>query len=69
LRQVEELSLEAPPRPLVIFGSEGCGKTAFLRQATAMLKETSYDVPHLHPLDRAFPAEVDDAEVKSPSST
>jgi Archaeal ATPase. len=49
---------------VVIFGPEGCDKTAFLRQAAAMLKELGYDVFYLHPLDRVFEAEVSPPEVR-----
>jgi len=65
LRQVEDWAREGTRWPIVIFGPEGCGKTAFLRQASVMLRDLGYDVFHLHPLDRVFAAEVDDADVKS----
>jgi len=65
LAQVEEFAEEGTRWPVVIFGPEGCGKTAFLRQAAAMLRELGYDVFYLHPLDRVFAAEVDDPDVKS----
>ncbi len=64
LGQVEEFAEEGTRWPVVVFGPEGCGKTAFLRQATAMLRDLGYDVFYLHPLDRVFSAEVDDPDVK-----
>jgi predicted AAA+ superfamily ATPase len=39
LGQVEEWAERGTRFPVVIFGPEGCGKSAFLRQASAMLKE------------------------------
>jgi hypothetical protein len=65
LRQIEDWAREGTRWPIVIFGPEGCGKTAFLRQAAAMLRELGYDVFYLHPLDRVFVAEVDDPDVKT----
>jgi hypothetical protein len=65
LAQVVEWAEKSTRWPVVIFGPEGCGKTAFLRQSTVMLRELGYDVFYLHPLDRVFAAEVDDADVKS----
>jgi hypothetical protein len=50
---------------VVIFGPEGCGKTAFLRQTVEALRELDYNVLYLHPLDRVFMAEVDEPDVKS----
>jgi Archaeal ATPase. len=65
LGQVAEWAERGTRWPLVIFGPEGCGKTAFLRQAASGLRELGYDVFYLHPLDRAFSAEVDDPDVEA----
>ncbi len=65
LAQVVEWAERGTWAPVVIFGPEGCGKTAFLRQAASGLRELGYDVFYLHPLDRVFSAEVDDPDVKS----
>ncbi len=65
LAQVVEWAKRGTRFPVVIFGPEGCGKTAFLRQAASGLRELGYDVFYLHPLDRVFAAEVDDADVKT----
>lgn len=64
LRQVEEWAEKSTWWPVVIFGPEGCGKTAFLRQAASGLRELGFDVFYLHPLDRAYVAEVDDGLVR-----
>jgi hypothetical protein len=64
LAQVVEWAERGMWAPFVIFGPEGCGKTAFLRQAASGLRELGYDVFYLHPLDRVFAAEVDDPDVK-----
>jgi len=58
LGQVEEWAERGARFPVVIFGPEGCGKLAFLRQASAMLRELGFDVFYLHPLEREFRAEV-----------
>ncbi|MEM4650834.1 MAG: ATP-binding protein [Pyrobaculum sp.] len=60
LAQVVEWAERGTWPPFVVFGPEGCGKTAFLRQAAEALRELGYDVFYLHPLDRVFLAEVDD---------
>ena len=65
LAQLAEWAEKSTRWPIVIFGPEGCGKTAFLRQAASGLRELGYDVFYLHPLDRVFAAEVDDPDVKT----
>jgi hypothetical protein len=65
LAQVVEWAEKSTRWPVVIFGPEGCGKTAFLRQAASGLRELGYDVFYPHPIDKVFAAEVDDADVKS----
>ena len=65
LRQVEDWANKSTWYPVVIFGPEGCGKTAFLRQTVEALRELDYNVLYLHPLDRVFMAEVDEPDVKS----
>jgi hypothetical protein len=64
LAQVVEWAERGTRFPIVIFGPEGCGKTAFLRQAASGLRELGYDVFYLHPLDRVFEAEVSPPDVK-----
>jgi len=64
LGQVSEWADRGTGNPVVIFGPEGCGKTAFLLQAAAMLKEMGYDVFYLHPLDKIFEAEIEEIDVK-----
>jgi hypothetical protein len=65
LAQLVEWAERGTRFPIVIFGPEGCGKTAFLRQAAAVFRDLGYDVFYLHPLDRVFAAEVDDPDVKT----
>ncbi|MFZ8806756.1 MAG: ATP-binding protein [Pyrobaculum sp.] len=65
LAQIAEWAEKSTRWPVVIFGPEGCGKTAFLRQAASGLRELGYDVFYLHPLDNVFAAEVDDPDVKT----
>jgi len=64
LAQLEEWAQKSTRFPIVIFGPEGCGKTAFLRQSAAALRELGYEVFYLHPLDKVFEAEVSLPDVK-----
>jgi len=50
--------------PIVVFGPEGCGKTAWLRQATEVLSERGYEVFYIHPLDKLVYAEVSIPSIK-----
>jgi hypothetical protein len=63
LAQVVEWAEKSTRWPVVIFGPEGCGKTAFLRQAAETLRELGYDVFYIDPLHRFFIAHTEAGEV------
>jgi len=50
LKQVEELAERGTRFPIVIYGPEGCGKTALLKQAKAILEDFGYHVVYASPL-------------------
>jgi hypothetical protein len=54
LKQVEELATKGTRYPIVIFGPEGCGKTAWLKQAIEVLREAGYDTIYIDPIHKAF---------------
>jgi hypothetical protein len=54
LKQVEELAEKGTRYPLVVFGPEGCGKSAWLKQAVEVLRETGYETLYIDPLHRTF---------------
>ena len=58
IQQVQEWSERGTRFPVVVFGPEGCGKTAWLRQAAEILRESGYEVFYIHPLDKLVYAEV-----------
>ena len=63
LRQVYELAERGTRYPVLVFGPEGCGKTAWLRQAAEILREVGYDVLYVNPLHRDFSAYTEVGEV------
>jgi len=63
LAQVVEWAEKSTRFPVVIFGPEGCGKSAFLRQAAEALGEFGYDVVYVDAAHRDFVAYTDVAEV------
>ena len=63
LRQVEELAGRGTRFPIVVFGPEGCGKTAWLRQAAEILRERGFEVVYVDPLHREYLAYTDAREV------
>ncbi len=50
LRQAEEIAERGTRWPLVVYGPEGCGKTALLRQVEEVLRERGYAVIHVNPM-------------------
>jgi sigma54-dependent transcription regulator len=69
LAQVVEWVEKSTRWPVVVFGPEGCGKTAFFRQAAFAMRELGCDFFYLHLLDRVFSAEVDDPTLRRSSPT
>ena len=63
LAQVVEWAERGTRFPIVIFGPEGCGKTAFLRQAAAVLRELGYDAIYVDAAHLHFIAHTDVADV------
>jgi AAA+ ATPase superfamily predicted ATPase len=59
LKQVEELAEKGTRFPIVVFGPEGCGKTALLKQATFILRELGFEAIYIDPLHRDFIANTD----------
>ncbi len=51
LRWLEEIAEKGTRLPVVIYGPEGCGKTAFFRQAFTTLKALGYSVLLVSPLE------------------
>jgi len=58
IRQVEEFAERGTWHPIVVFGPEGCGKTAWLKQASEALKEFGFSVIYFNPMRKEFLAEV-----------
>ena len=56
VEQVRELAERGTWYPLVVFGPEGCGKTAWLLQAVEVFKELGFSVIYFNPLRRDFVA-------------
>ena len=54
IKQVEELAEKGTRFPIVVFGPEGCGKTAWLKQATELLREHGYEVIYVDPMHKDF---------------
>ncbi len=49
---VSRLAEKGTRLPFVVYGPEGCGKTAFLKQAMLLLEEHGYSVVYASPLQR-----------------
>uniref|UniRef100_A0A7C5XKT2 ATPase n=1 Tax=Ignisphaera aggregans TaxID=334771 RepID=A0A7C5XKT2_9CREN len=63
VQQVVEWGEKSTWHPVVVFGPEGCGKTAWLKQAVEVLKEQMFDVVYVNPLHREYFAYTDVKEV------
>jgi predicted AAA+ superfamily ATPase len=63
IRQIYELAEKGTRVPLVIYGPEGCGKSALLKQATEVLRERGFDVIYIDALQGEFITYTDVKEV------
>jgi len=63
LQQVEELARRGTRFPIVVFGPEGCGKTAWLKQTAELLRELGYEAIYVDPLRRDFVVRTDVKEL------
>jgi hypothetical protein len=63
IRQVEEFAERGTWHPVVVFGPEGCGKTAWLKQATETLREMGYEAIYVDPMRRDFVVRTDVREL------
>jgi len=63
IQQVLEWSERGTRFPVVVFGPEGCGKTAWLKQAAEILREKGYEVVYVDPSHREYLVHTDVKEV------
>ena len=54
LQRVRAFAEKGTWHPVVVFGPEGCGKTAWLKQATELLRELGYEVIYVDPMHKDF---------------
>ena len=63
LKKVVEWAEKGMINVQVVYGPEGCGKTAWLKQSAELLRELGFDVIYVDPLRRDFIAYTDLKEI------
>jgi KaiC/GvpD/RAD55 family RecA-like ATPase len=63
LQQVVEWAERGTRFPVVVFGPEGCGKTAWLKQAAELLREHGYEAIYVDPMHKDFIVHTDVKEL------
>ncbi len=58
LKLIEEWAGRGTGLPRVIYGPEGCGKTAWLMQSVVLLRELGFEVIYVNPVNRFAIAEI-----------
>ncbi|GAB6948102.1 hypothetical protein JCM16161A_22320 [Vulcanisaeta sp. JCM 16161] len=58
LKRIEYWANRGTGFPKVVYGPEGCGKTAWLRQSVELLGERGFDVIYLNPIEEEFAIEI-----------
>ncbi|MEM1610746.1 MAG: ATP-binding protein [Sulfolobales archaeon] len=64
VKQILDLAERGTRFPLVVFGPEGCGKSAWMRQASEIFREFGFDVIYINPIERRIIAEVGVEDVR-----
>ena len=64
LKRMEEWAEEGMVNVQVIYGPEGCGKSAWLRQSVELLKELGFEVIYLNPIEKQVMMETGIEDVK-----
>jgi hypothetical protein len=54
IKQVYEFAERGTRYPIVVYGPEGCGKTAWFIQAVEVLRELGFEVLYVNPLHKEF---------------
>lgn len=68
VRLVYEIGERGTRLPLVVFGTEGCGKSAWLKQVAEILRELNYDVIYIDVLHKELTARSDVREIAKRTS-
>ena len=58
LKRIEDWVNRGVAFPQVVYGPEGCGKTAWLKQSAELLRELGFDVIYINPIEKEFMAEI-----------
>ncbi|MEM4493528.1 MAG: ATP-binding protein, partial [Pyrobaculum sp.] len=56
IKRVEEWAARGTRFVQLVYGPEGCGKTAWLKQSAVLLRSWGYDVIYVNPLQRDYVA-------------
>ncbi len=65
LRKMKEWAEKGMVNVQLVYGPEGCGKTAWLKQSVELLKELNFDVVYVNPVEKEVMAETGITDVKA----
>jgi hypothetical protein len=63
IKQVIEFGQRGTRTPVVVYGPEGCGKTAWLKQAAEVLNALKFDAIYINVLQREYVVNIDVKEI------
>ncbi len=65
IRWIERWADRGMALPHVVYGPEGCGKSAWLRQSAALLRELGFHVIYINPVESSFAVELGIEDLRS----